>query len=214
MSTFRAAAGPSVNIAYGRGTFCQLSVLSRELPLTYVNFLCGHRTFCQHSSTSRAAGNILSISVNFLCGRRTFIKLSVWPQGLPSTFCAAMKLSINFQCCRGTFCQLLSPFWAAGGTSVIFRQIFVRPQNLSSTSINFLCLCRTFHQISVRTRDILSISITFPCCQKTFLQLLSTFHVVARPFVNFPHGRGTFHQISVLPLDQFVMFLCCCGTFR
>ena len=112
MSTFCAAAGQSVNIAYGRGTFCQLSVLSRELPLTYVNFLCGHRTFCQHSSTFRAAGNILSTSVNFKCGRVTFRQ---------------------FPCYHRTFCELPSTFCQAMQLTVKFRQHFVQPWNFLSS---------------------------------------------------------------------------------
>ena len=84
--TFRAPAGPSVNISYGSGIF---------RPLLSI--------FCA------SVGH----SVKFLCVRGTFHQLFVLKRDLPSisiNFRASAGLSINFLCVRGTFHQLLSTF--------------------------------------------------------------------------------------------------------
>ena len=131
--TICAAARPSVN-------FSQLSVWPWDL-----------------LSTFRASTRP---SVNFLHVRGIFHQLSVQPRDLPSTFF----------CDRGTFRQPQSTFHASVGPSVNFpcgcgifvnipcgwrtiRQLFLRPQHSPSTSVNFLCICRTSCQFYMRLWD-------------------------------------------------------------
>ena len=64
-----------------------------------------------------------------------------------ATFCAATEHSVNLPCCCGTFHQLLLPFHTAGGPSITLCKHFVRPPDLHSTSINFMCGRWTFHEL-------------------------------------------------------------------
>ena len=169
-STFRAAAGPSIN-------FCQLSVRQQDLPSTLfaaagpsVNLLCSCSTFCQLPLPFCAAWDFLSIlhalavpSVNFRhlsMPLETFHQLSMWPQDLSPTFRAVTEPTVNFQQHSVQLQVLSSTFRAAEGSSVTFA----------------CCLGST--------------SVTFLCCQGNFHQLLSTFHATSGPSINF-------HQPSV-----------------
>ena len=78
-----------------------------------------------------------------------FRLLSVWLVILPSTFCADWRPSVNFR-------QL-----SVASRPVNFRQLYVRPENLSSSSIRLLCGWEIFRN--------------FP----------STFFAAGRPFVPF-----------------------------
>ena len=151
--------------------------------------------------------------------------------------------SINIRCVRGNFRELPSTFYASVGPSVnfpcrassrpsvnilcirgTFRKCIVRPLDLPSALINFLCGCETFRE--------------FPCTNGTFCQLSmhprdlpSTFHTVSRifrlipstlcaskgPFVNFLCICSTFHQLlSTLCASArpSINFPCGCGTHR
>ena len=128
--TFHAAAGPSVN-------FSQLPVQPQDLL----------STFCASKRPS----------VNFLCVHGIFHQLSVWPRDLPSTFCVARGPSINFSQLSMPSWGLRSTFRVAGALSVnihcgqrTIRQLFLRPWDSPSTSVNVLCICGTLHQFCMR----------------------------------------------------------------
>ena len=108
--------------------------------------------------------------------------------------------------------------------SETFRQFSVRPQDLPSTSINFLSV-RGKH--FVRKLDLQSSSINILCSHGTFCPLVSTFRAAVGPTVNFPCIRGTYRQLSVHLRDHSstfrtsgdvpstsVNFLCVRGTIR
>ena len=116
----------SANFPYGQETFRQLSafpvdlrelsVRLRELLLTSVNILCGQETLRQKPSTFHAGGKPSTNIRQLPCRRKTFCQL-------PSTFCAAVRISLNFLYDRENFRQLLSTFCAAERSSVNFRQL-------------------------------------------------------------------------------------------
>ena len=97
------ALSTSINFKCSLDTFCQLSMLPGDLPLTSVKFLHGWEAFRLLLSTSCAARrfsvnlrreNFHQISSTFLAVGRlsvNFRQLSVQPAGLPS-------ISINFPC--------------------------------------------------------------------------------------------------------------------
>ena len=127
--------------------------------------------FPQHSSTLRPSARH---SINSPFVHRTF-------RQLPSTFCLSVEnilcgswtfhlTSDNFQCGRGSFCQ-----------------VFMRQQNLQSSSVNIPCSrglpstcinfsrgCGTYRQLSVHPWD-----------------LSPTFRVSEGPSMNFPYVRGS-----------------------
>ena len=102
--------------------------------------------------------NLLSTSISIPCGRGIFRQLSMHSRDLlpnkgPSiNFPHVMGRFGNSQCIRGTR-----------------RQIFVRQQDVQSSSVHILCVRRTFHQLSV--------------CHWTFRQLPSTLSASAGPCV-------------------------------
>ena len=131
--TFCAAAGPSVN-------FSQLSVLPWDL-----------------LSTFRASARP---SVNFLCIRRIFHQLSVHSRDLPSTFFSTVGPSVNLSQLSMPPWGLRSTFHAAVGLSLnipcgrrTIRLLFLRPRHSPSTSVNFLCICRTLYQFYMHPWD-------------------------------------------------------------
>ena len=97
-----------------------------------------------------------------------------------------------------------------------FRQLSVRPMNLSLTSVKFLCVRATVCQFSILPYSGI------------FLQLPSTLCPSARHFVNSPIVHATFHQLSstfCLSMENILCgswtfrltsdnFLCVCVTFR
>ena len=168
----------------------------RDFPSTFVSFLCGLGTFHQ---LFVQLPNLTSIYVNFLCC---------------GPFCQVLSTSVNFPGGHWTFCQLhmlslylQSTFNAAGGLSVLFRQLTVRPQDLLATAINFPCGCRTFHHHSVLPVDLWSTSVNFLA---TFRQLPAPVRAAKKPSINF-------RQLSVRLRDlpsASVNLPCCCGTFH
>ena len=127
----------SVNYPCGLGTFCQLSVHTRDLQPTFcasagssINFSCSLGTFRQHFVLLR---DLPSTSVNFPCLRWAFGQLSVRLRDFPSTFCVSAGPFISF------------PF--GSGTSRQVRQLSVHLWDLLSTSVNFPCVHSTFHQL-------------------------------------------------------------------
>ena len=179
---FRADVGPSVK-------FHQLSVRLQDLPPNSVNF-------CQNYVS-------MGPSENIPCGHWTFRQLS-------STFFTSEGQSITFLCISRTFCQCLSTFCAATGTSKTFCSS-VWPSItffcvLPSTSVNFPCIWGTICQHSVCQRDLSSTfrvsagpSLNFPRICRTFRQPPSTFCASKGHSVNFLCISGTFHQLSVHP---------------
>ena len=142
-STFCASAGLSVN-------FLQLPVhprtirqLQSTIPVAlgpFVNFSC-----------------IGEPSVNFLCVNGIFHQLLVRPRDLPSTFCAAVGPSVNFSQLSMPPCGLRSTFCAAAGLSVnipcgrrTIGKLFLRPWDIPSIFVNFLCVHRTLRQFYIR----------------------------------------------------------------
>ena len=122
-STFHTAKRPLLTIHAARKVSLkvhQLSVLSGELPSTFVNFSCSRETFRELLAPS---GELLSafcatrgISVNFYVAKRPSINIlcgrDIFRQ-FPSTFRAAKRPSIIFPC--------------NGRPSVNFHQVFVWP---------------------------------------------------------------------------------------
>ena len=131
LSTFLAAAGPSVN-------FCQLSVHSWDLSL---NFLYGRGNAHQLSVHLR---DLPSTAVNISCVRKNYQKFSMHLPDLPSTFvnCSASSApSVNFY-------QLSVHLRDLPSTSVNFHVA-------AGPSVNFPCIRGTFHQHSVCRRKFL-----------------------------------------------------------
>ena len=139
----------SINFMCGRETFRLLPSSYRAAgrpPVNFVNFLYRQKSFRQHLSTSHAAGrlsinvhqlsvqpgDLLSTSVNFLCYWETI-------RQIPSNSRAARRSFGNFR-------QL---FRVAGRTTVNFCQLFVRPGDLLSISVKFLCGQKNFSQLSL-----------------------------------------------------------------
>ena len=170
-----------------------------------VNSPFDHGTFRQLPSTIFVTGKHfvrkLDLPLNFR-------QLSVWPNVLPSSFCASAGPSVIFRK------HSVQP-----RTSVNLRQLVVRPRDLPSNFrasagpfANFPCSCRHY--------------VNFPFTRTTFRQLSTTFRASERLSVNFPYGSGAFRQISVWPrtfcqlslrqhnlLSVFVIFPCINWTF-
>ena len=165
----------------------------------------------------------MSTSVNFLCRWETFRLLlsTVHAPGtfrqLPLTFHVARRTSGYIPCGWETFCQLASTFCVAVIPSVHFRQLYVPPGDLASTSVLFCAFRRPsvnfrvamrpsvyFRQLSVQPRDFLSAfcAIVAPSVKlsqlpmrlETFCQLPSIFHSAGGPSVSI-------RQLSVRPRD-------------
>ena len=109
-------------------------MLSQDLPLTSITFLCCQGNYCElplpfcascghsvnlHQLSVRLV-DLPSTSVNFPCSAGPsgnfpsvtgpsvqFCLLSVWPQDLLSAFRSTAGLFVNLPCDRGTFSQLL-----------------------------------------------------------------------------------------------------------
>ena len=147
-STFRAAAGLSVNF-HQCGTFHIVASTFCVAVGLSLNFPCIRRTFCKVVLTFRADEGPF---VNISCRQGTFRQIFVRPQGILSTvcasqgpsvnFCAPAGPSVNFLYGRGTFRQLPLTFCTSVRTSV---NTFLRLPDLQSTSVDFLCVCRTLH---------------------------------------------------------------------
>ena len=146
MSTFRAAGTNSeifVNFcSAGRppDNFHKLSVQPRDLPSNSVNVLCGRENIRQLLSSFSLAERSSVNLCYLLCGRddirklltnfhesrrpsNNFHQLSVWPEHLPHTLCAARRTSINF------------------------HNLSLWMGDLHATSINFLCSRETFRKL-------------------------------------------------------------------
>ena len=137
----------SVNYPCGLGTFCQLSVLPRDLQPTFcasmgssINFPCSLGTFRQHFVLPR---DLPSTSVKFPCLRWAFGQLSVRLRDFPSTSLSPRDLPSTFCVSTGPFIS----FSLGSGTSRQVRQLSVHLWDLLSTSVNFLCVHSTFHQL-------------------------------------------------------------------
>ena len=114
-----------------------------------------------------------------------FRQPSVHPRDNLLSICASAGTSVNFvnfQCRLGTF-----------------RQHFLRPWDLLSTSVNFPCLHGAFGQLIVRLRD-------FP----------STFPVNGGPSVNFSCIRRTLcaSRTFCASAGLYINLSCVCGTVR
>ena len=201
---FPCGRGPSIN-------FHQHSMRPRNLPLTSDNIPCGRETLCTLPSALCAAGkhsvmvcqlsvqlgHLSSSSVNFPCHLNAFCPL-------PSTFSVTGRPSVNFVsllCCRETFNQVPSIFrevrrpfvslpfcrvpsvkiFAAGRSSVNFRQLSMQLRDLLSTFVNFLCGWETFHQVLSTFRKLLS---TF-CAAVDIASTSVNFRAARKPFINF-----------------------------
>ena len=105
-----------------------------------------------------------------------------------------------------------SIYCAARRPSVKFRQLFMWPVNLLSSSFKFPCSRDTFLelqsifcaawkpsvkllQLSLRLGDLSSTSINFPCSQNPAVKISCWL----RPSITFPCGQKTFRQCSVQP---------------
>ena len=122
----------SVNFPCCQKTFRQLSVNTGDLPLTFVNLPCFQYIFLQFTSTFHVARRP---SANFC-------ELYMWPEEIPSTFCASgrsAQIFVYFPCGWETFrplpstfvppvtfCQLLSTFRVVGRCCGSFHQLFLR----------------------------------------------------------------------------------------
>ena len=157
--------------------------MTRRLLSTSINFPWGQETFRQFPSTLH---NDRRASSTFLVAGGpciTFHQLSVLPGNLSTT-------SVNFLCGRKTIRQLPWTFCAAGRHSVNFRQLFVRPADLLSTSVNF-------RQLFVRPADLLSTSVDFRQLSVRSGNLLSSFSAAGRSSVNFLCCQEIFRQLSL-----------------
>ena len=106
-STFRAAAGPSLNFLCGCGTIRELSVLLLDFPSISITF-CPAGVPSIHFHQLFVPRHFLPSSINFLCGRGPFCQLfgSHWTfRQFSSIFNATLKLSVNILCGRRTFHQ-------------------------------------------------------------------------------------------------------------
>ena len=201
---------PSVNIPCHRGTFVtfsQLSVQSRVYLPTFVNFLSVCGTFRQFSMQLRTLRqlsvhlhNLPLTSINFPCIRLTFRELSLWQRGLPSNFCVVAYI------CKHSLCQHNLPStsvkfpWFHG----IFRQHFLHPWDILSTSVNFPCICSTFHQLPSTFRTPVGSFVKNLRGRRTFRQHQSTFRASAGLIVNL-------RQLFVRPVDLPSTFLASAG---
>ena len=197
-------------------------------------------TFRQLPCSFCAAEDLQSTSVKFC-------QFSVRPENLPSTsvnFHVDSRPFANSLCCRGNFRHLPSNFLAAGRASVNFRQVFVLPGDLKSTSDKSPCIWEAFYKLPSTYHAARRSSVNIPCGRETFREIPSTFRAARRLSVNFRHlslrpedlpstlpaaGRPsvTFCQQSVRPgtcrqlyfrsavlLSTSVHFLCRQDTFR
>ena len=115
--------------------------------------------FCQLLSTFLSLRDLLFTFVDFPCILEIWVNfrhLFVNPRVLPLIFRESVRLSDNFQ------------------------QLFVRPRDILSTSINIPCVHLTFHQpsvhpweLSMRPWDFPSSSFKFSSLCGTFSQLLT-----------------------------------------
>ena len=167
---------------FGCGTYCQVSVLPRDLPSLSVAFACCREAirqilstfrvatgpfvnFCQHSMLLQ---DLSSASVSFPCRRGPFHQL-------PSHFCTDAGPFVNF--CRFPCCQ-----WT-------FRQLFVQSRYFLLTFLAVMELSVNFHLLSIRLWYHPSTFINFPFGSGNFRQLLSTFRAATGPSVNFSCSR-------------------------
>ena len=89
----------------------------------------------------------------------------------------------------------MSTFCATGKFSINIRELFVQPEDLPSTSVNFMCSQETFHRQLLTFRRARRPFINFSKYSVRTEELLSTFFVAGRP-------SGNFWQLSVLPGDS------------
>ena len=82
------------------------------------------------------------------------------------------------------------------------RQLSMRPQNLPSTSVKFLCVRATICQFSVRQRDLPSTSVNLPCAHGTFRKLSLTFYASVGTSVKNPCGSQISLNIRQLYVRQ------------
>ena len=128
-----------------------------------------------------------------------FRKLSGHLRDLPST-------SVNFPCSRRTFLQLLFTFRATLEFCVNLSQFSVCLRDLQSIFRGFVGPSDKLHQLSFHLWPISSSSVNFSCVCRTFRLLPSTF--CAGPFINFcqislrpEDSVSTSGQISFFPQD-------------
>ena len=171
-----------------------------DIKSTSVNSPCDQQIFCQHSVRP---GDLPSDCVNFRATIRpsiNFCEVSLRRGDFPVN-------SINFPCGREIFCQLPSTFRAAGNSSVIFRELCVRPVDaasisvlpvdLPSTSINFRVagiFSTNFRQLSERRENLCQL-LSILCAPGGFSSATSTsvwpedyqstFLEAVRPSVNY-----------------------------
>ena len=145
--TFCMAERLSINFLCIRGTFHQLFVHPRYLPLTSVNFCVAVGPSKKFHTAAGPSGN--------------FIQLSVWSQDLPSTFRTIMGPSVSFPYVRGTFCQLSicprdipSSFVNFSCIRVIILLYSLHLRSLPSTSDNFRSIHGTCHQLFVHRFEL------------------------------------------------------------
>ena len=179
LSTFLESAGPSVKFPWVHGIFRQHSLHPRDLPGNF------------HASAGP--------SVNISCLRRTFGRLQsnlVRLQDLLSTFCVSPGSFIRFPYGSRTFCQVLTAFRTSIGPFVNFRQLFVHPQYLPSTSVNISWTSVIFRKQSAWPQNLPSALVDFPCICRTYCKLASTFREAGWPSVNIPCIRRTYQLCS------------------
>ena len=182
--------------------FCRLSVLPGKLPSASINFPFGRGTFRHLSITFHASerlsiyirelymlpGELETNFINFPCGCGTFRELYMCPwdfrlllstfhlPSLSSPFCAAMGPSINYR----QFFVAAGPsyFRAVTGPSINFSHYFVLPWDILSTSVNFPCVSENFCQLPSTFRVAAVLFISFRLLLMRMRDLLSTFHEV------------------------------------
>ena len=139
-------------------------------------------------------GDFPSDCVNFRAAIRpsiNFCEVSLRQRDFPQN-------SINFPCSREIFCQLPSIFCAAGNSSVIFRELCVRPVDAASISVLPVDLPSTSINFRV-LGDFLLTSVNSPCNGRIFVN-----------FHQFSVRREIFRQLtstSVRPEDYQSRFL-------
>ena len=104
-------------------------------------------------------------------------------------------MSVNFLCGRGSFCQIASTFHEFLEPYVSFRQLFVRPRDLPSTSVYFKCIRRTIRQLFVHQQELSS---TFRTSVRTcvnFCQHTVCLRAIPLIFCELLCSHGAFHQL-------------------
>ena len=107
------------------------------------SFRAAGRLSVMFGHLSLPPGHLTSTSISFPFGWEIF-------RHFPPTFHAAGNLaltSVNCPCCREIICKYPSIFWVPRRPFFNLRQVSLRPGDLPSYSVNFLCGQETFHQV-------------------------------------------------------------------